>query len=153
MVLMEDVTLKNTSKQIRELEKFKIKVIQSISHNLNTPLHAMLLFNDTIQQTQSLEKIQQLSQNIEINGHLLQTMIKDILDFTQYSITRELELDANWFSLKSTISLVTKLFLQQAEFKNLQVQVKYHQVEDDLLLYNDKLRLQSVLINIFSYFI
>lgn len=61
--------------QIRQLENYKSKVLESISHNLKTPLHCIQLYLDMMKTTTNPGKLATAISSIDVNMQILNSQI------------------------------------------------------------------------------
>lgn len=81
LLLFNDVSSQYRENQIKQLEDYKCKVLESISHNLKTPLHCIQLYLDLMRQDQSCKNNSSLTP-IETATNILKSQIDQILDFS-----------------------------------------------------------------------
>ena len=90
----------------KELNMFKDDMIAVFTHELKTPLHAIINFSDYIHnnmsenlQTRKIQKIKELSQKIHSNAMFQSSLIETLLDVTKYKagkmVLKEIPLVAN----------------------------------------------------------
>ena len=128
-------------------QSFKDSFISTLSHELRTPMNAILGFNDLLSvrlknNPQALELVNLSRQSGE---HLL-TVINDVLDFSQMQIGH-LKIHPEPFDLRTTVHGAFKLFEQRVESMDILYQLE---MADDLpeTIHSDRHRLMQVLVNL-----
>lgn len=136
--------------KLLEASRLKSQFLATISHELRTPMNAILGFSQillrpkfgklTNQQTDMVERI--LS-----NGKNLLMLLNEVLDFSQLEVG-QLELQPELFDLTKTINIVVAQMRSVAEAKKLSLGVDIDM--KDSLVFNDSGRIRQILINLLS---
>jgi len=148
-IILNDVTHQESLLAIKVADDNKDKVMSTISHELKTPLNALV---GMIQVMEKEPKSRILSNYISIcktNAYLLLNMLNSILDIHQIR-TRRIKLEMTEFNLHKLMHDIAILYGFQAEKKGLTL---YLVMEDSMLpthIYTDKNRLIEILINIIN---
>ena len=128
-------------------QSFKDSFISTLSHELRTPMNAIMGFNDLLSMRlknnpQALELVNMSRQSGE---HLL-TVINDLLDFSQMQIG-QLKTNPEPFDLITTVRRAFRLFDQRVDSMNIDYQLQF---ADDLPknVISDRHRLTQVLVNL-----
>jgi signal transduction histidine kinase/AmiR/NasT family two-component response regulator len=128
-------------------QTFKDSFISTLSHELRTPMNAILGFNDLLSvrlknNPQALELVNLSRQSGE---HLL-TVINDVLDFSQIQMG-QLKIHPEPFDLRTTVHSAFKLFAQRVESMDIDYQLN---LAEDLptTIHSDRHRLMQVLVNL-----
>ena len=128
-------------------QSFKDSFISTLSHELRTPMNAILGFNDLLSvrlknNPQALELVNLSRQSGE---HLL-TVINDVLDFSQMQMG-QLKIHPEPFDLRTTVHSAFKLFAQRVESMDIDYQLE---MAEDLpvTIHSDRHRLMQVLVNL-----
>ena len=128
-------------------QTFKDSFISTLSHELRTPMNAILGFNDLLSvrlknNPQALELVNLSRQSGE---HLL-TVINDVLDFSQMQLG-QLKIHPEPFDLRTTVHSAFKLFEQRVESMDIDYQL---QLAEDLpiTIHSDRHRLMQILVNL-----
>ncbi|MFM8008873.1 MAG: ATP-binding protein, partial [Dolichospermum sp.] len=135
---------------ILEISRLKSLFLATISHELRTPMNAIIGFsqillrpkfgNLTNQQMDMIERILN-------NGKKLLMLFDEILDFSQIQAGK-LELKPEIFDLSEVVSNTVKEIHSLAEAKNLSLLVKGEL--NNKLVFNDMGRLRQILMNLLS---
>ncbi|MBD1213801.1 MAG: ATP-binding protein [Dolichospermum sp.] len=133
-----------------EISRLKSLFLATISHELRTPMNAIIGFsqillrpkfgNLTNQQMDMVERILN-------NGKKLLMLFDEILDFSHIEAGK-LELKPEIFDLSEVVSNTVKEIRSLAEAKNLSLLVKGDL--NNKLVFNDAVRLRQILINLLS---
>ncbi|BAZ88180.1 ATP-binding response regulator [Dolichospermum compactum] len=136
--------------KLLEISSFKSLFLATISHELRTPMNAIIGFSQillrpkfgqlTNQQLDMVEKILN-------NGKDLLLKINEILDFSQLE-SGKLELKPEILDLSKVVSHAVTKIRPLAESKNLSLLVKIDL--ENTLVFNDAVRLQQIVINLLS---
>jgi signal transduction histidine kinase/FixJ family two-component response regulator len=142
----------------KELEEAKIKAeesdrskeefITNISHEMRTPLHAIIgLSEQLLKRETDDEKIKSIK-HVSNSGKHLQSLIDNILDFSKIS-SGQFNLNMNAFRFLDSIEQIISIIDPIASEKNIAFTLKL----DERLpkaLFGDEMRLRQILLNILS---
>jgi len=134
VVLLYFITLRNWLRQ-KQLSEMKSDFINSITHELHTPLSAIIVANKTMQNEKviaSRESLQPLTEVIQRQAERLKTLISQVLDITTMNrITLEKQ-DLYLHHLLDEILLDYRLKLSGADVTlHLQMDAKKQELEAD----------------------
>lgn len=146
---MRQVQLQNV--RLLETDRLKTEFMGVISHELRTPMHAILGFSEIVQrrlrQQHEALPLVGLVERIACNGKHLLGLIEDILDFSRLQNHR-MALHLETFDLVSlaldTVNEVWPLAEQKA------LELRFYPAQSHLLVRNDQTRLRQVLMNLLS---
>ncbi|KAM3093724.1 ATP-binding protein [Phormidesmis sp. 146-35] len=135
--------------ELVEADRLKSQFIATISHELRTPMNAILGFSNLLLrqfhhrfEPQHLRMIERIFQN----GQHLLTLIEDILDFSKLR-SRQLELHLESFDLCELVTTLVEDLKPRKNQKNIQIQVHLPQ---ELEIVNDRKRVRQILANLLS---
>ncbi len=130
----------------RRVERMKDEFVSTISHELRTPMNAMIGLAYLLEQTELDAEQQQLLGKLQQSGQALLGIINDVLDYSKIEAGR-LEVEESPFSLSEVLQTAMDMFQTQARQKGVALQL---QAQDGLpdLLSGDALRLRQVLVNL-----
>ncbi|KAL4455073.1 hypothetical protein ABPG74_006455 [Tetrahymena malaccensis] len=143
IVMMTDISKKEQMLRMREIDKFKDKVIDSITHNLKTPLNGILLSCQTLQMNLKQSENLDILEHIYQNSFILLNMINDILDYSRF-LKDQLKLEMKDHSMSSILDEIYAIMKLQFDVKKLQFNIKDYTM--DAQIYTDKNRLIQVLL-------
>lgn len=136
--------------QLIEADRLKSQFLATISHELRTPMNAILGFSELLLrgfqhqfQPQQIKMIERIFNN---GKHLLM-MIEEILDFSKLKAER-IELRLDTFDVVELAVTTAEELRSLAEQKALDLQV--HLAKSSILVVNDRMRLRQVLVNLLS---
>lgn len=159
--LLRDITIrKRLETQLREmqlqnlrlieLDRLKNQFIATITHELRTPMNAILGFSELLlrqfhqrcdpQQVNMIERISR-------NGQHLLSLIESLLDFSQLEATR-LQLQLEPFDLMDLVNTTAEELRSLAEQKGLSLTMNF--TPSSLMVINDRDRLRQILVNLIS---
>jgi len=124
----------------------KSMFLASMSHEIRTPLNGIVGMIDILKQTQSLDKLAEYLEIIEISADNLLNIINDILDFSKIE-SDQIELEEISFNIRDEINNVVKLLGLKASGKGLEFAAF---VSEDVpqFLSGDPVRIKQILINL-----
>ncbi|KAL4503260.1 hypothetical protein ABPG72_000866 [Tetrahymena utriculariae] len=143
IVMMTDISKKEQMQRMREIDKFKDKVIDSITHNLKTPLNGILLSCQTLQMNLKQSENLEILEHIYQNSFILLNMINDILDYSRF-LKDQLKLEMKEYSMSSILDEIYAIMKLQFDVKKLQFNIKDYTI--DAKIKTDKNRLIQVLL-------
>ena len=119
MVLVENITDELYKTKFSEVEKFKLKLLASISHELQTPLNSSI---NMLQLSKAVIKDPAILENYILpplcSNKLLLSIVQDILDFARIE-TGDFDLKLESFNLQKSVLQCLKLFSAQLKIKHL----------------------------------
>lgn len=134
-----------------EANKHKGQFLATMSHELRTPLNSIIGFtNRVIKKTSDVIPQTQL-ENLEIvrdEAHHLLELINGLLDYSKIEAGK-VEIYAEEFDLKEIIDEALTITKNIAESKHLRYRLVLP-ATDDILIYNDKIKIKQILINLLS---
>lgn len=149
MVLINDISDRVLNYKLTNLDRFKDRFLQSVSHNLKTPLNSITglvsLMNEIVLNTEALQYLS----NIKVNSDILLFEINNMLDYANYKKS-SLKPKIEHFSLPHLINELLPLFELSIYEKKLRFQKKIKLSTEQQFLISDSYRLKQVLYNLLS---
>ena len=151
--LMEYIELVKTRQNIEDqlnIEKSaneaKSRFLSNISHEIRTPINAVLGFDEMILRESNDSTVIQYAKDIQSSGKTLLALINDVLDFSKIEAGK-LEIIPVEYELRSLINDVVNMARVRAIDKNLEMIVN---VEEEIphVLFGDEVRIKQCIINI-----
>jgi signal transduction histidine kinase len=136
--------------RLSEVTRLKSQFLATISHELRTPMNAIIGFSQFLLRPKSgqLSQPQQdMVERIVNNGKSLLTLLNEILDFSKLE-TGQLSLKPQIFDISTAINSTVAEMTPLALAKKLSLQVKYNL--QNPITYNDPMRIKQVLTNLLS---
>ncbi|KRX07664.1 Signal transduction histidine kinase, homodimeric domain [Pseudocohnilembus persalinus] len=145
---------------MKELNETKNRLLANVSHDLRTPLNSIInnikmaeleIKSNYFHMFQSekskscLEQIQKYHTMINSNSQMLLLLVHDILDHTR-SQHKQIQINPEKFSILDLISEMKELLSFPAE--NKQIKLEFSINLEDQNLYQDKLRLKQIIMNL-----
>ena len=153
--LMEYIELVKTRQNIEdqlEIEKSaneaKSRFLSNISHEIRTPINAVLGFDEMILRESNDESILGYAKDIQGSGKTLLALINDILDFSKIEAGK-MEIIPVEYELRSVINDLVNMASMKAKDKNLELIVNVDK-EIPHILYGDEVRIKQCILNILT---
>jgi two-component system, sensor histidine kinase and response regulator len=144
-LVSDSVSLKEKAEDSNSL---KSEFLAAMSHDIRTPLNAIMGFTDLLLKKERREHSQKYLKKIELSGQALLNLINDILDFSKIE-AGQLDIYKQSFRLKELTESLRNLFDFQFKEKGIQFQLRVSNTVP-ATLFNDKWRLNQVLTNLLS---
>lgn len=140
--------LRKQLKEINFYSQAKDSFIANISHEIKTPINAILGMVHFLKSTRLSQNQKDLVRKIETSSDILLTIISDVLDLSKIK-NNSLSLYPSDFSLEMVIKNVEDMFSNQLAFKGIQWRTEYD-FDRNLCLHLDKTRFVQVLVNLIN---
>jgi len=140
--------LRKQLKEINYYSQTKDSFIANISHEIKTPINAILGMVHFLKSTRLSQEQGELVRKIETSSDILLTIISDVLDLSKIR-NNSLSLYPSDFSLEQVIRNVEDMFSNQLAQKGLKWYTEYD-FRSDLCLHLDKTRFVQVLVNLIN---
>lgn len=132
----------------KQANEAKSNFLSTMSHDIRTPMNAIIGMNEMILRDSREEQVQKYSENIRNAGNTLLGIINDILDFSKIEAGKMelIEVDYNFVSLLNDL---VNMVQRKAEEKGLEFKIN---VDSDTpkILHGDEIRIKQVITNILS---
>lgn len=135
--------------QAKTANKAKSIFLANISHELRTPMHAILSFSKLGLKKiehQELEKIPKYFGHIYSSGQRLSNLVEDLLDLSKYH-AGEMKMEFNMGNLMTCLKCSLEEISPLIEEKNIALKLD---IADDITTTFDKTRMHQVFINLLS---
>ena len=146
---MRQVELQNL--QLQEAAKLKSHFLAIMSHELRSPMNAIIGFSQLLLRPSQQSFSQQQKNMVERifnNGKHLLTLIDEILDFAKIEVGC-LQLHLQEFNLSELVTATAEEMRPLVEQNNLELRVKLN-IQNPYIVLNDSTRLRQILINLLS---
>ncbi|NCC45036.1 MAG: PAS domain-containing hybrid sensor histidine kinase/response regulator, partial [Clostridia bacterium] len=143
-----NIQLGKTIEEARSANKLKTAFLANISHEIRTPINAIIGFSyllrkDTNLKEAQIEKVDYITKSAE---HLL-SLMNDVLDISKIE-SGVMELHMKRFSLNTLFQDIEVMLHQQAKEKGIQLII--HRLNDDHTVKGDYSKIMQVLLNLLS---
>ena len=129
--------------------KAKTDFLSNMSHDIRTPMNAIVGFTNLALQTQDdKEKVQEYLTKIKVSSDHLLSLINDILEMSRIE-NGKIELDEQPCNLPKVLHELNTIIVAQVESKQQELHMDALNVVDENILC-DRLRLTQVLLNLLS---
>jgi len=149
LLIIHDISDKILNYKLQNLDKFKDRFLQSVSHNLKTPLNSITgllsIIHDLVLNTEALNFLN----NIRINADILLFEINNILDYANYR-KNSLKAIISQFSITSLLNELFTIFELAIYEKKIKIYRKIKIESDEILMFSDYSRIKQVLFNIMN---
>jgi signal transduction histidine kinase/DNA-binding response OmpR family regulator len=140
--------LSEAAKQANLANEAKSNFLSTMSHDIRTPMNAILGLNEMILRDSRDEGIRMYSESIRTAGSTLLGIINDILDFSKIEAGK-MELINVDYSFASLLNDLVNMVQKKAEDKGLSFNLNIDK-NIPMVLNGDEIRIKQVIINILS---
>ena len=140
--------LSEAAQQANQANEAKSHFLSTMSHDIRTPMNAILGLNEMVLRDSRDETITGYSENIRTAGNTLLGLINDILDFSKIEAGRMDIIDVD-YSFVSALNDLVNMVQKKAEDKGLAFNMD---IDRDIpsILHGDEIRIKQVITNILS---
>jgi len=126
----------------------KSDFLSRMSHEMRTPLTAILGMTQISENTEETEKLKYCLSNIDVSAQHMLGLINDILDMSKIEAGK-LELENALLNIENILSKIIILVTEKTEEKNIKFRVSVDHIRE-AAYFGDELRLSQVIANIVS---
>ncbi|MCR5137672.1 MAG: amino acid permease [Oscillospiraceae bacterium] len=126
----------------------KSRFLFNMSHDIRTPMNAIIGYTNLARKEENLSRIRELLDKIESSSQHLLALINDILEMSRIE-NGKVELEFQPVDLRAVFESIRDLFSEQMKQKNLDFQVHTNQIQNRFV-WCDRKNLNRVLLNILS---
>jgi signal transduction histidine kinase/DNA-binding response OmpR family regulator len=140
--------LLDTAQQANQANDAKSYFLSTMSHDIRTPMNAILGLNEMVLRDSNDETVIGYSENIKTAGNTLLGLINDILDFSKIEAGK-MEIVNVDYSFVSAINDLVNMVQNKAKDKGLAFNMD---IDNDIpsILHGDEIRIKQVITNILS---
>ncbi len=146
LVLQRTKELLAAKEKAEESNRIKSDFIANISHEIKTPLNAIIGFTEIIEKKEKDDQIRELISHISSSSYILIDLINDILDFSKLE-NNKIKIINRKNNLNDILENLYNIFKIKAQEKELDFIVNVGK-DVPMNIYIDKKRLMQILINI-----
>lgn len=140
--------LRKQLKDINYYSQIKDSFIANISHEIKTPINAILGMVHFLKSSRLSQNQKELVRKIETSSDILLTIISDVLDLSKIK-NNSLSLYPSDFSLELVIKNIEDMFSNQLTAKGIEWRTEYD-YNKNLCLHLDRVRFVQVLVNLIT---
>ncbi len=140
--------LSEAAKQANQANEAKSSFLSTMSHDIRTPMNAILGLNEMILRETRDDNIRMHSESIKTAGSTLLGIINDILDFSKIEAGK-MEIINVDYSFASLLNDLVNMVQKKAEDKGLSFNLNIDK-NIPMVLNGDEIRIKQVIINILS---
>ncbi|MGN0438871.1 MAG: response regulator [Lachnospiraceae bacterium] len=131
-----------------ESNQSKSMFLSNLSHEIRTPINAVLGLDEMIIRESNEENIKDYAQDIRSSGKTLLSLVNDVLDISKIEAGK-LELVKVDYDVSSFINDIVNMISGKVYDKGLSFQLE---IKDDIphLLYGDEIRIKQIIMNLLS---
>jgi PAS domain S-box-containing protein len=139
--------LEKAKEKAEESDKMKLEYLSNMSHDLRTPMNAIIGFSDLLKNN-NLSKVEKNDyiNTIINNGKFLMALIDDIIDISKID-TGSLKIENKDFELNKLMEELRLTYSKQIKDKNIEIIIDID-VNKNIILETDKYRLRQILMNL-----
>ena len=151
MVEMDITEIIEASLQAEKAEKLKSLFLANMSHDIRTPLNAIVGFVDLLEEEDSDKEILKYSQIISKNTDYLLSLLNDTVDLARFKVGDTKD-SFTWFDFKSTLEASYNIFDLELKKMDKTDDIKFvlHFPYKSFLYYGDINKMQRILSNYIS---
>lgn len=147
---LEDMTRQavEARKLADESNQSKSRFLSNLSHEIRTPINAVLGLDEMIIRESNEETIKDYAKDIQSSGKTLLSLVNDVLDISKIEAGK-LELVKVDYDVSSFVNDIVNMISGKAYDKGLSFQVE---IPEDMphLLYGDEIRIKQIIMNLLS---
>ena len=145
----KNIQLAEAVEQAERANKVKSVFLSRMSHDMRTPLNAIMGFTEiTKQSLDNKEKSKIYLDKITLSSKVLLSLINDILDMSAIE-NEKLSVNNSKFHLKNLLLTIYSLYHTQCEQKGIKFDIVIQDVTEETLI-GDQLRVNQILLNLIS---
>ncbi len=143
-----EIKLRMARQEAEKLNEAKGRFLASMSHEMRSPLNAIIAMNKLLLDSNLSEDQRDLARIAHDGGQTLLSLINDILDFSKIE-AEKLALHKEWFDFKKSVENISDLMASQTVNKPVEVALVLCP-GTPRELFGDETRIKQILINIVS---
>ncbi len=140
--------LSEVAQQANQANEAKSHFLSTMSHDIRTPMNAILGLNEMVLRDSHDETVIGYSENIRTAGNTLLGLINDILDFSKIEAGK-MDIISVDYSFVSVLNDLVNMVQKKAESKGLAFNMNIDR-EIPMILHGDEIRIKQVITNILS---
>lgn len=134
--------------QAEKAENSKSEFLSCVSHDMRTPLNAIIGFSLLGKETQDIEESMNYHEQIHQSGEYLLGLVGDLLDMSKIE-TGNIELHPEPVSMQTVLDSIGEMISERAAESKIQFEIRKNVYVDRIVML-DRQRLMQVLVNLLS---
>lgn len=136
--------------QVVQSDKLKTAFLENMSHEVRTPMNAIVGFSQLLSKDSGEEETQTYVDIIQSSGHSLMRLIDDVLDLSRIE-AGDMTLSYTRFSLNMVFAELKEFYLLDLKRQEkADVSLSFSLPKNDLMVYSDLVRVKQVLGNLLN---
>jgi len=133
--------------QAEKANKAKTNFLFNMSHDIRTPMNALLGYNELMKKELTDPKMLDYQEKIAQSGNLLLSIINNVLDMARIE-NEKIELDENYVKISDIYKGVYEVFDAEAKKKDVQLVLDYHVKHEHVIC--DETKNKEIFLNLLS---
>ncbi|MGQ1909654.1 tetratricopeptide repeat protein [Marinifilum sp. RC60d5] len=150
LVKIRTLELLKAKDKAEQADRLKTSFLANMSHEIRTPMNAIIGFSKLMAMTNSKEKHKYYTNIITDNGHILLTLVNDIIDISMLE-SNQIKIKKSNFSLIPIFEELKQIFDEQkvkAGKNKIQINLIIPKGVKNIFMHSDLVRLKQILINL-----
>ncbi len=150
LVKIRTLELVKAKEKAEQSDLLKSSFLANMSHEIRTPMNAIIGFSKLLTMTNSAKKLNDYTSIINENGHILLTLVNDIIDISMIE-SKQLKIKKSSFLIYPILEELKSIFDEQIhpdKKNNIEFEIHISQIPRDLTIFSDPFRIKQILINL-----
>ncbi|MDX5447440.1 MAG: response regulator [Bacteroidota bacterium] len=139
--------LETEQERVMALSGVKEEFITNITHELRSPLNAVIGFAERLSRTKLEPDQEEQVHALRSSASFLQGIVNDILDLARIN-SGEMTLSPRWFKAVDFVKDLERIYRPQAEGKDLGFSLEYPESIENMEWFGDSFRWKQILVNL-----
>ncbi len=153
-LITANIALNNEKQRADKASQAKSHFLTTMSHELRTPLNAVIGYSQMIRESLETDMFDEEEaildiQQVEKSGHHLLELVSNVLDLTRME-SEHIELEPSTFSLQELLTEIQSTTQPKIKSKELELQLYNKIAPEHDALYQDRGRMQQILIGLLT---
>lgn len=147
-LLEKNIILKNQRKEVEEANRLKSEFLANISHELRTPMNAVIGISKMLGKYNSDNLTQKQAEGLQLihtSANNLLELINDILDMSKVEAGK-MEIKPSWFNVQASLETIKNLGQTLALEKNIELYFEIHDLP--FKVFTDEKKYHQIVMNI-----
>ncbi|BAX81196.1 tetratricopeptide repeat protein [Labilibaculum antarcticum] len=150
LVKIRTLELVKAKEKAEQSDQLKSSFLANMSHEIRTPMNAIIGFSKLLTMTNSATKLNDYTSIITENGHILLTLVNDIIDISMIE-SKQLKIRKSHFLIYPILEELKSIFDDQIhpDKKNgIEFTIHISKIPRDLTIFSDPFRIKQILTNL-----